>query len=68
MDCDKYVLSSGLGATGALFTEKDNKTPTVKHCEYYVWNDVDRPQSLFDSYLKNFTAKLDWLVRYPKKS
>ena len=22
---------------------------------------LDRPQSLFDSYLKNFTAKLDWL-------
>ena len=22
---------------------------------------IDRPQSLFDSYLKNFTAKLDWL-------
>lgn len=26
------------------------------------WFTVDRPQSLFDSYLKNFTAKLDWLV------
>ena len=25
--------------------------------------EVDRPQSLFDSYLKNFTAKLDWLGR-----
>ena len=24
---------------------------------------LDRPQSLFDSYLKNFTAKLDWLDR-----
>ena len=26
-----------------------------------VVSHLDRPQSLFDLYLKNFTAKLDWL-------
>ena len=27
------------------------------------WLSIDRPQSLFDSYL-NFTAKLDWLAEH----
>ena len=29
------MSSPGLGATGSLFTEKDDKTPTVE-CEDYV--------------------------------
>ena len=31
------------------------------------WFTVDCHQSLFDSYLKNFTAKLDWLVHSGEK-
>ena len=35
---------------------------TLSHPQSRNGPNLDRPQSLFDSYLKNFTAKLDWLA------
>ena len=44
-----------------------NYCGSVKLIVCKVGGEVDRPQSLFDSYLKNFTAKLDWLVHSGEK-
>ena len=59
-DIDHHHVQAGEGAGGGRQHPGEQRWD---HGEVFIIVlSLDRPQSLFDSYLKNFTAKLDCLV------